>query len=213
GLWGARRGVELRRLEPAAPWLGFSPDGRLLAGAAGSTVHVWDVITGRPALPPAPHPADVCGLAYVAGGRLAVASLDGTLLFRDADTGAEVARCPKKVTLDSRSREVLVAGWGVAFSPDGLHAAQGGLDCKVRAWDTRTGERVLEGAGHLAHVGQVAFSPDGQRLASPGGDGSVRIWDLKTRQPVQQLRGHKSAVHAVAFAPDNKRLISGSRDT
>src|SRR5262249_56222350 len=125
GLWGARRGVELRRLEPAAPWLGFSPDGRLLAGAAGSTVHVWDVITGRPALPPAPHPADVCGLAYVAGGRLAVASLDGTLLFRDADTGAEVARCPKKVTLDRSEERRVGKEWRCGGARDRQRSERG----------------------------------------------------------------------------------------
>jgi WD40 repeat protein/serine/threonine protein kinase len=212
-VWDTRTGLELCHLAPTPARVTFSPDGRRLAGTLRAGVQLWDADTGRRLAGPfAVGP--LCALAFEDGGRrLAVLTEDGAVLFLDPDTGAELERCPKKLPVERRAAQLVHREQNPVFSPDGRHVAQGGTDGKVRVWDARTGEKVLEGIGHVMGVGQVAFSPDGKRLASPGGEGTIRIWDLATKQSVRELHGHRSGVHAVAFSPDGSRLASASKDT
>jgi hypothetical protein len=60
----------------------------------------------------------------------------------------------------------------VAFSPDGLRLAAGGVDRVVRMWDLRTPEAPpVRFDGHESDILSVVFSPDGSRLAAGGFDG------------------------------------------
>jgi WD40 repeat protein/serine/threonine protein kinase len=212
-VWDTRTGLEMYQLSPAPSRVTFSPDGRRLAGTLRAGVQLWDADAGRRLAGPFPV-GPLHELAFVDGGRrLAVLTRDGTLLFLDPDTGAEVERCPKKLRLERQTAQLLHAVQPPVFSRDGRYVAQGGTDGKVRVWDARTGEKTLEGTGHVMGVGQVTFSPDGKRLASPGGDGVIRLWDLATKQVARELHGHRMSVHAVAFSPDGSRLASAGKDT
>jgi len=67
----------------------------------------------------------------------------------------------------------------VAFAPDGVTLASGGLDHTVRLSDLATGSYVAVLTGHDKPVTSVAFSPDGCTLASGSHDKTVRLWRLQ----------------------------------
>ena len=69
-----------------------------------------------------------------------------------------------------RAQEALV--WALAFSANGTSLASGcgsyGAPVKgtIEIWETATGKKSRELAGHLGAIGCLAFSEDGRSLAS-----------------------------------------------
>jgi len=59
--------------------------------------------------------------------------------------------------------------WSVAFAPDGLTFASGGVDRLVRMWDIETGRLLRSLRGHTADIRSVLLTPDGQTLATARG--------------------------------------------
>jgi WD40 repeat protein len=105
--------------------LAFSPDGKVLAGAAHNDGYLWEVDTGK-ATRLAGHDDIVTSLAFHPQGRLlASASLDGTVRFWDV-----LAR-----RLIRAYRWPLGKVKGVAFAPDGMRAAACGTSGKIALWD------------------------------------------------------------------------------
>jgi serine/threonine protein kinase len=101
-LWNAATGQFLRNLEDQKDWvdvlsmllwrrgvrtvyvLAFSPDGKLLAAAHGSTVKLWDVASGQPRHAFHGHSRKVLALAFSPDGlTLASGSADGTVRLWD----------------------------------------------------------------------------------------------------------------------------------
>ncbi|MEJ3746366.1 WD40 repeat domain-containing protein [Actinomycetes bacterium KLBMP 9797] len=142
-------------------------------------------------------------LAFGPGGRLAVASDDGTVRIWDVSATAPpvVIRQPKETVPTA-----------VAISPDGRRIAVGGSE-NVMVWsaDGRTGPEIYRGP----EVGysSVAFSPDGRRIAAGTYERTVRVWDVSDRTRGLALRGHDGAVRDLAFSQDGRRLVSGSDDS
>ncbi|WP_405183659.1 WD40 repeat domain-containing protein (plasmid) [Nocardia sp. NBC_01377] len=100
----------------------------------------------------------------------------------------------------------------VAFAPDGRTLATGGIDGRVRVWDTATHSPIGDPlTGHTGAVNSVAFAPDGRTLATGDSlDGTVRIWNIATHSPIgDPLPGHTGSVNSVAFAPDGRTLATG----
>jgi len=100
----------------------------------------------------------------------------------------------------------------VAFSPDGLTIAGGGIDNTVRLWDVVTRASVSTLYGHSRNVASVAFSPDGATLASGSLDRTVKLWDIDAGQEIATLPGHAGFVRCIAFSPDGTILASASND-
>jgi WD40 repeat protein/3',5'-cyclic AMP phosphodiesterase CpdA len=206
-LWDPRNGVELRSTFGGLGSVAavcFSPDGTLLARAAGRVVDVRDVLTGAQAVTLVGHRGRIRDIAFSPDGKLlATAGEDGTVRVWNAHSGVELH------VLSGHS------GWarGVAFSPDGKLLASGGSDDPVRLWDPAEGVSAGLLPGHRSGTWHLAFSPDGKLLASGGSDDHVRLWDVVSGAPVAELSEHRARVRQVAFSPDGRFLASVGGDS
>ena len=129
------------------------------------------------------------------GNALATASLDGSVLLWDVESGQRIK------TLDYADFV-----YSVAFSPDGKTLAS-----DTRLWDVASGQRIKT-LDYADFVYSVAFSPDGKILASAGEDSTVRLRNVESGQLINRLTGHTGRVLSVAFSPDGKTLASAGED-
>jgi WD40 repeat protein/tRNA A-37 threonylcarbamoyl transferase component Bud32 len=194
------------RWDLAVNAVSFSPDGRRIAFADGTTVRVCDAASGADVVGPGEHGDSVNSVAFSQAGRLVSGSIDGNVKVWDADM--------KKETWTFYHPHGIL---NLAFSPDGQRLAAATSNNTIKVWDLTTGKKIFDKEaivlrGHTDTVSGVAFSPDGWRLASGGGDGAVKIWDATTPAEVVNLSGDFSSVKDVALSPDGRRLaVTGIR--
>ncbi len=155
----------------------FSPDGKLLAGGGWSTGFcIWDVQTGD-LLKTFSEAYGVEILAFSPNGKTLASGggfKDATIRLWDIRTGE------KRFTLKGHEKNPTTAHvsdvYAIAFSPDGMLLASGGIDGTVRLWDPTTGSALSTFVGNQSSVSAVAFSPDGKTLAS--GESAIFLWDV-----------------------------------
>ena len=196
--------------------MGWSPDGSLLAVAAGERVYVYGAVdlaprqtlalgvwANRLAFRPAAQAEAVT--PYL----LALANTDGSLQFWDAASGQQL--CAIYAHRNGAN--------GLAFRPDGLVLASAGNDGMLRLWDlasldeggqTPADCQVVEQAeiiGGAYAVPAVAFSPDGALLAA------VDLHNIRLREPATQLLvrtlNGSTSMFTIAFSPDGSLLAAG----
>jgi WD40 repeat protein len=100
----------------------------------------------------------------------------------------------------------------VAFSPNGMKLASGGVDKTIQMWDATTHQP--QGPPWIAHsdrVASVVFSRDGNTLASAGLDGALRLWSVVSHQQLgATMMAGRAPITSVAFSPDGRTIVSGS---
>ena len=118
--------------------LAFSPDGKMLASAAGygeSDIRLWDVATGKEIGRLEGHNSWVSSLVFWPdGGKLASASADQTIRIWD------VASRKCLDVMRGHRDEV----WRLALLPDNRTLVSGGKDGEVCLWDTSVPHPRLE---------------------------------------------------------------------
>lgn len=134
-VWNAETGERLRVSQghTCADSLVFSPSGAMLVSSWGGEVAVWDVQTAEQlyTLESVPHASS---LAWSPDGTMLVLGIsDGTVSWRDAETGEQLS------TFTVLTSPMLSDG--LALLPDGTTAISASRN-EIVVWDIRTGERL-----------------------------------------------------------------------
>ncbi len=219
--WDAATQKPVRALENAhAGWirqLARSPDGQSLASVGDDMVcRLWDAASGKTIHALRGHPektrhhfrSKLYACAFAPDGKLlATADQEGRIVIWETATGKQVAVClaPGFYEWD-RSAE---AGNGhsfggvrsLAFSPDGLALAAGGIDnhdaaivsgtAMVQVFDWRTGQKTHDfKAGGNGVVEHLAFHPRGEWLVGAlgaGAAGKLMFYDLGQKKVLKEV--------------------------
>ncbi|HEY8472323.1 MAG TPA: AAA family ATPase [Natronosporangium sp.] len=193
----------------------FSPDGQLLAVAAGDT-QLWRVADRTPLGPPMTNPTGFSGAVAFADSAqtLIVSDRAGRLHQWDITDPARPAPLGEPVEAHSQVIEQ------IALSPDGTLLATGADDNLVRLWDVADPSRptlTAELRAFTNFVYSVLFDPTGKLVAGASVDSSVRLWDVRNpAQPVELGGPMISSQHyaiSLAFHPNRPILAVGSGDT
>ena len=190
----------------------FSKDGtQLISISNDSSLHLWDVDTGRYLLSSAlgEHTDWVSTLAFSADSKYLVS--DNALEAR--------ARVWNMETFTQHSilippQDVI----GLSFSPDSKKLVGRVFLSGVHVWDAVTKEHLfaLEGVDRMDHYWPLVFSPDGKILVSRGGatllSNMVQFWQTDTGDQLFTLERHTDVVNKYTFSPNNKLFVSGSQD-
>jgi serine/threonine-protein kinase len=205
-LWNlalSEQGRELPSKTPITAWA-WSRDGMTLATAAGKSITVWDVRSGREQSTWPAHDAVTTCLAITHdGAQIASASTQwsrgkgGEVRIWDASGGKQLAALHTSeppASLAFGPQDVIAVGTGQAEVG------------QIEIHDWAKGENLSVLKGHGGPVMALAFTGDGRTLASGGSDHTVRLWDVaagKERNPLSRQHGPASNV---AFAPDSRSL-------
>ncbi len=211
-VWDAETGAEVRRFaghpDGYVMALQFSADGgRILSVGRDSRARIWDVDSGQllfavenvGELPP--------GAEFSPDGRTMLAIVRRTVRVLDATSGSEICR----IGFDDPTK----AFDGAAFSPDGRRIVTRSTRDVVLVWDARTGEPLLEIAGHertrhdpyIGNVSGAQFGVDGAMVVTASADGTVRLWDSATGEERMRL-SHPGPVRLVVLSPDGGRCLA-----
>jgi WD40 repeat protein len=185
-------------------WLGYSPDGQLLAVLSGeSWCDLLDGTTGQPVGRLEGHSGRVIDAAFSCDGSvLYTVGADGELIAWDTGSRREIFRSGPCGALTR----------AVAISPDGRTIATGSDDRVIRLWDSATGALRQAISGVRAHTFELAFHPGGNIIFSCGRDPGVQVWDSQSGRELAVLDGHRDMVMSLALSPDGNQLASAGGD-
>jgi WD40 repeat protein len=180
----------------------FSPDGKTIAaGSKDTTIHLWDVATGREVRQFEGNEPHNWSLAFSPDGRMLVSGGRAHVIRAwDVATGKLVHQMKGDESINL-----------VYFSPDGKTLASAGfLEGTIRLWDPQTGKELRHWDSF--HRGQIslAFSPDGKVLASASqGDSVIRRWDTSTGKEINPAA---PGATLVSIAPNGKTVLTFGTD-
>jgi WD40 repeat protein/serine/threonine protein kinase len=181
----------------------FSPDRRRVALGGEKEVTVWDLASGRLAVPPLPHPHAVRGIAFGPDGKLLATGDQGGMVYlwelpAGRLRGSPLVQPAKVIAL--------------ALSGDGKTLLVGMERGTVALWDVKTATALATRQAHRGGVLAVAFSPDGRRFVTASNDHTARVWATATGAPLTLPLPHQGQVMAAAFRPDGKALLTAGDD-
>jgi len=101
----------------------------------------------------------------------------------------------------------------VTVSPDGRYIASGGLDKKIRLWDSETGNLIKVFENRISGLPSLSFSPDSKRILSgtfSSGEKSVcYINEVPSGKVLHKFDHNGYIVKATAFSPDGRLAATG----
>lgn len=106
--------------------------------------------------------------------------------------------------------------YAIDWKSDGSQIASGSLNGKVRVWDVKTGEIILDLKGNDNEASEydrndirdIGFSTDGERLYSISADGTIRVWDTGNGEIIRTIALDK-AVRSADFNQERSLVAVG----
>ena len=183
---------------PSVDYWAFSPDGKILASAAGRIITLWDVVTGQHIVTLEGPLDSVRHITFSPDGNtLASASWDRTVRLWDIATNQNIET---------------FKGVRAAFSPDGtMLVVRKGTGLVV--WNLITRDMAIIDGNDF-----MAFLPNSSmmllRSIRHGSLGSVSVWDAKTPTSITTLdSGIFADRKQPIFSPDGKTLAIMGQDS
>jgi WD40 repeat protein len=211
-LWDLTTGDQLHAENdrfPDAALLLPTPDGKSVFILADEMAYLWAI--DKPTATPVGRVRLGKALAAAAGGgRLAVATAPGVLVYDDFDPTNPLPRKPNRVLTEHAAN-----CRSVAVSPDGKRVAYSGDGVRVVITDAASGDLIRVMSVQTLGLA-LAFSPDNKTLAVVGRDGYVKLFaaEAPAAGPADanlwSVRVQRGQIGAVGFAPDGKTLAVSS---
>lgn len=184
--------------------LDFSPDGTLLAIAAGTPGRFGEVTLvqmkdGKLAAELALAADAFLDVAFSPdGNKVAAAGADRTIRVWNTADGTEILRAEGH------------ADWvtAIAFSPDGQRIATASRDKTSKVLELPSGSPLVTFAAHQEPVHDVAFSGDGKLVATCGSDRRIRFWDASSGKQTKSSGLGGEGLSLVRF--DDNSLVCGT---
>lgn len=104
-----------------------------------------------------------------------------------------------------RGSDTLLA---VGFSPDGRTLAFGGVDGKLRLFQTEKWTEVLAIDSHSDWLTALSWNREGNQVATASRDKTAKVYDVITGKRVSTFSGHPEAVRGIAFHSNGKEVLS-----
>jgi len=205
-LWDGATGKEIRRWKPAATptqALSFSPDGEILASAAGKVVTLWSA-QGEKLHSFAPAASTAVALSFDRPGTDLGVALNGELAVHRIE----------KSRYETRRYKWPAACLTVNFSGNGRFLASGMADGTLHFWNRSTG-KDSQMRGYDGKLELVGWSDNSRYLASSAGN-EVVLWDFGGKGPEGTrpivLSGHTERVDSFAWQPGGDHFVTAGRD-
>jgi WD40 repeat protein len=205
-LWDAAAARELKRWKPAVSAtqaLQYSPDGGLLATAAGKGVTLWTP-DGDKVHSFAPAASTAVALAFDRPGTDLGVALNGEIAVHRIE----------KSRYETRRYKWPAACLTVNFSGNGRFIASGMAVGTLHFWNRSSG-MDSQMRGYDGKVQLVGWSDNSRYLATCTGN-DVVLWDFTGRGPEGTrpivLSGHTDRVDSFAWQPGGEHFVTGGRD-
>jgi WD40 repeat protein len=205
-LWDGATGAPLKRWKPAptpTQALAWSPDGEMLASAAGKAVTLWSS-AGERLHGFAPAASSVSALAFDKPGTDLGVALNGEIAVHRIG----------KDRHETRRYKWPAACLTVDFSGNGRFLASGMADGSLHFWNRSTG-KDSQMRGYEGKLDLVGWSDNSRYLASSTTHELV-LWDFGGKGPEGTrpivLNGHTERVAGFAWQPGGEHLVSAGRD-
>jgi WD40 repeat protein len=204
-IWNPNSDQPVRVLDAGGSWVeqvAFSPDGYLLATAAGRNLKLWNA-QGELAQTYAPHPSTISDIQWQHQGLFLTSGCYGQLATFTPDTCQPIKQFRWKGSILK-----------VAWSPDGNYVATGNQDASVHFWYRKTA-KDLEMSGYPTKVRELSWDATSRYLAT-GGSAIVIIWDCGGKGPAGtrpiQLEAHETLLSALEYQRKGDLLASSCQN-
>lgn len=152
----------------------FSSDSRIVAVILSghsngiSSLRTWASATGKPLSLLNQQMADAGEIVYSPDGRFIAGETENGISLWNAATGSFY------LILGENLETIRL------FNRDSTLLASASQEGRIRIWDVRKGNKILELSGPDGLGTPTSFSADGRYLSGTNREGTTRLWDLKT---------------------------------
>ena len=191
----------------------FSPDGKLILRAKGTTAQLSTVDRDAPVGPPLKHKASITAAMFSGDSKsvaiLCNASQGGDIEFQiqvwDAATGKESG--PVLTFLHPLTAMALNRDGKTVLTVSVANATEFRLGFYEAATGKLMGKEVL----FAMPPARAQFTPDGKLAVTAMPGGQVKMWDPATSEQSGKSTTHHAPLTQIVFSADHKRMLTADR--